>query len=334
MNADGSLRLEKPPRCLVLASGEDMPPGHSLRARLLILRIERGAMQLTRLSDCQRASSAGVYTTALAGYLQWLAPRIAELQAGQRDELAGLRDRLLTRLPSHGRTPATIARLQRAWRYWLKAAQECQALTAAEARTLWQRILAALITAGEEQAAYLRTQEPAERFIELLLAALTSGRAHLAPADESTEAEFAARWGRGGEKIGWATGDGLVYLQPDNSFRLAQEMAKGGEGLAVSAQTLWKRMDEAKLLAAHEDGHATVKRSVGTQGQKQRQRVLVLKAELLAGTLYREKRGIRGATLKRMLHCPSEGLAPRFAPRYAPPFCRLRGAAKSLKQSA
>jgi len=279
MNADGTLRLEKPPRCLVLASGEDVPPGHSLRARLLILRIEKGATDLARLSQCQRAAENGVYSQALAGYLQWLAPRIAELQANQRAELAAFRDRLLQRFPHHGRTPAIIARLQRAWGYWLKAAQGCGVLTTAEAQTLWRRIGAGLNEAGASQAAYLRTQEPAERFIELIIAALSSGRAYLAPADDSPNARLAACWGAEGEKIGWVTGTGEVFLQPDNSFRLAHEMARGGEGLSVSQQTLWRRLDEAGLLAARDGSHLTVKRVA----ENQRQRVLVLKVDVLTG---------------------------------------------------
>src|SRR5262249_34850875 len=42
MRADGSLRPEKPPRGLVLSTGEDVPRGQSLRARLLTLEVSPG----------------------------------------------------------------------------------------------------------------------------------------------------------------------------------------------------------------------------------------------------------------------------------------------------
>ena len=59
MRADGSLRSPRPPRCLVLATGEEIPKGQSLRARLLVLELERGDIGTDNLSICQKEASAG-----------------------------------------------------------------------------------------------------------------------------------------------------------------------------------------------------------------------------------------------------------------------------------
>jgi hypothetical protein len=42
MRADGTLRPAKPPRGLILSTGEDVPRGQSLRARQLILEVSKG----------------------------------------------------------------------------------------------------------------------------------------------------------------------------------------------------------------------------------------------------------------------------------------------------
>jgi hypothetical protein len=294
MNADGKLRVENPPRCLTLASGEDVPPGQSLRARLLIIRMRKNAMELDRLLECQQQAERGVYAAAMVGYLRWIAPRIDKLRRTAGSEIARLRDNLRTHLPGHGRTPAMIARLYRAWWLWLKAARECGAITEEELGIEWRRVQAGLIAVGREQSSYQQSQDPTKRFVELLTAAITSGRAHIADAVSGRQPNNAGIWGwrakeivlshggevawePQGERIGWVNGSKHVYLQPDASFQIAQKIAAGGEGLAVSQQTLWRRLGEAGMIAARDGSHLTVKRVI----EEARRRVIVLRAELL-----------------------------------------------------
>ena len=42
MRADSSLRPPKPPRGLILATGEDVPRGHSITARLCVVDVQKG----------------------------------------------------------------------------------------------------------------------------------------------------------------------------------------------------------------------------------------------------------------------------------------------------
>jgi hypothetical protein len=50
MDSTARLREPKPPRGLILSTGEDIPRGHSVRARLLILEVEKGLISLDRIS--------------------------------------------------------------------------------------------------------------------------------------------------------------------------------------------------------------------------------------------------------------------------------------------
>jgi hypothetical protein len=74
MRADGGSRPTYHPRGLIISTGEDIPSGQSLRARLLVLELTPGAIATTALSAAQSDAAEGLFAGALAGYLRWLAP--------------------------------------------------------------------------------------------------------------------------------------------------------------------------------------------------------------------------------------------------------------------
>ncbi|MBL8167622.1 MAG: hypothetical protein JNJ50_05685, partial [Acidobacteria bacterium] len=151
-------------------------------------------------------------------------------------------------------------------------------------------------TFGRTQNGYQVSENPALRFIELLQAALASGRAHLAATDSGKpEADQvdACGWRDGeaqGDRIGWIDGDD-VFLQPDAAYRCVQAMASNGEGVTVASKTLWKRLKEAGLLASvGSDDRQMVRKQIG----QTRLRVLHLKAEKLSGSVEGKKSGQSG----------------------------------------
>ena len=56
----------------IAATGEDVPRGHSLAARVAIFEVARGSVDFTCLSECQRDAAAGKYAAAMAGFVRWL----------------------------------------------------------------------------------------------------------------------------------------------------------------------------------------------------------------------------------------------------------------------
>jgi hypothetical protein len=155
MRADGGLRPARPPRGLILSTGEDVPRGQSLRARLLTLELAPGELDWPRLTACQHEAAAGRYAEALAGYVRWLAPRYAGLRDGLRAEAAALRDRACAE-GLHARTPGIVADLAAGWRHWLDYALAVGAIDAAEREALDRRVWDALQKAGASQAEHLR----------------------------------------------------------------------------------------------------------------------------------------------------------------------------------
>ena len=149
MRADSTLRPSKPPRGLILSTGEDTPRGHSLRARMLILDVAPGMMQWDTLTPCQDDAAAGVYTQALAGFVQWLAPQYGAIIAGLPAALRALRQQVLQ--GGHRRTPDIVANLALGMQYVLAYAHACRALTLDQCRTYWKRAWQALNTAATAQ---------------------------------------------------------------------------------------------------------------------------------------------------------------------------------------
>src|SRR5262249_20309162 len=144
MRADGGLRPAKPPRGLVLSTGEDTPRGQSLRARLLVLEVSPGDFgppppePNPLLTACQKDAAAGKDAAALAGFLRWLAPQYEAVRARLRVELAELRDRARAG-GQHARTPGIVADLALGLRYLLDFALAAGAITEAERAELWER---------------------------------------------------------------------------------------------------------------------------------------------------------------------------------------------------
>src|SRR5215218_906 len=111
MRPDTTLRPEKPPRALILSTGEDVPRGQSLRSRMLVLELAPGQLDWQRLSCCQRDAADGLYAQATAGFVQWLAPQYEWLRSALTEDHAALREAATISI-QHKRTPGIIADLQ------------------------------------------------------------------------------------------------------------------------------------------------------------------------------------------------------------------------------
>src|SRR5262249_20336248 len=116
--ADGSIRPAKPPRGLIVSTGEDTPRGQSLRARSGIIQVEKDSVVWERMTDCQQQAQTGVYAEATSAFLQWLAieNRIERLSSEAAESIGKLRGEWLAKGgDAHKRSATMLAQLQRAW---------------------------------------------------------------------------------------------------------------------------------------------------------------------------------------------------------------------------
>jgi hypothetical protein len=195
MRPDGSLRPQKPPRALIVSTGEDVPRGHSLRSRVLVVNVDSGDLDWQRLTESQRDGAAGRYARAMAAYLGWLAARYGEVQASLRREIEEEREGL-RREGQHPRTPEIVANLRVGLRYFLRFAVEVGAITETQADGFRKRWHAALAEVDLDQSRYHASEDPVEQFLDLVRASIQGGSAHLADQKSGREPESKpGQWG-------------------------------------------------------------------------------------------------------------------------------------------
>ena len=114
--ANGQLRVEYPPKCFLISSGEDRPPGESCAARRLDIHMVPGDIPLCSLTPYQQQALDGVYAQAMAGYIRWLAQqgldKVHEALKTERNQ-----QRTVAMKEGHPRTAGIVADLYCGWRF-------------------------------------------------------------------------------------------------------------------------------------------------------------------------------------------------------------------------
>jgi hypothetical protein len=283
-------RPEYYPRCLPISTGEDIPRGQSLRARLLNLPISPGSIDKGWLTKLQNSGADATLSKSMSAFLQWLAPQIENLKKTLPHRSIELREKARTS-SMHLRVPTTIATLMIGLEIFFRFAVEKDVITIAERDSHIAMGWTALCNLGVMQAEHQLGEDPSLKFFSLIEAALIGGQGHLVESRKGCAPERPSLWGwrnvardkesprwePNGRKIGWVSAD-EVLLHPTMAFAVAQGVARDqGDCLAISPETLWKRLVEKKLIIPSEsEKKNTVKRSVeGAEGNR-RPRVLLL----------------------------------------------------------
>lgn len=216
------------PRGLVVLTAETSPRKHSDIARTVSLVPQTAfigpdapADWRARFGHAERRAAEGVYASALAGFLRWIAGDFRALTG------AALLERVrqsAEQFPgAHGRTSQNSAELFEGWRAFLTYARDCGAITEAEGRQLGEQARDAFRETSAEQGTALGTADPVSRFLTLLSSLLRSGAVYVRDADTGEapggemgpDNEYAPalgwRWRRTGET---EAGDMLGVWEP------------------------------------------------------------------------------------------------------------------------
>lgn len=280
MARDGSLRASRPSRGLILTTGEEVPRGASLRARMMTVEVRRGDVDWDVLGGAQQDAASGSYAAAMAAYVVWLAPRLDTSRAARSAQIAALRAQVTT---AHRRTATAIASLAWGWQTWLRFAVETGAVTPTDRDALWERGWVALLAAAEAADAAVGETDPAQRFLTLVGSALASGRAHVATRQGGCPASNPGAWGWRsrdgvmqdiGQRVGWTEGEDL-WLDPEAAYAAARA---AGEGLTIDAETLRARLSDAGILQTKD---ASGRTGVRVRLEGRQRRVLHLRADVL-----------------------------------------------------
>jgi hypothetical protein len=250
---------------LILSTGEEIPRGHSVRARLWILEVQKGDIDHSQLTACQRDARAGLYSEAMGAFVRWFSGCYEDKRSKLNDRAAELRI-LMQSGAAHARTPDIMAHLQGGFEIFLEFAAESGAITSEGQHQLAKRCWDALLVTAAAQAKHQSETEPATRFLSMIRGCLASGRAHLAsrkctmpewsPESCGWRGDRSTRMTAQGECIGWIDGED-IYLEPTAAYQCVQNSARD-EMLAVSVGTLKKRLREKGLLASTDENRETL----------------------------------------------------------------------------
>ncbi len=290
---------EKPPRGLLLATGEDIPRGHSLRARAVLVAVASGDIDWNRLTICQQDAATGRYAQAMTGYIQWIAGRYDVIQARlEKHRLASRGTR--TSAGVHQRTPANLAQLAIGMEFFLEFALEIGAITSEDYDQYRDRVHVALDSLVDRQREEQAGSDQALRFVELLDQAIASGQVHVADRDGQppTDGHQPSAWGwrehttvvgkktvttwqPQGDRVGWLDGE-VLYLKADLAYGAAQVVGRQvGDALTLTKGTLVKRLAEHGLLAAKDEARQTYAIRRLIEGRQQS--VIAIAVNQLAG---------------------------------------------------
>lgn len=298
------------PRGSLLSTGEDRPSRASANLRTLGVWFDKedaergiaGTVDREVLTGCQADADDGLYAASMAAFVRWLAPRYEEVRDALPAQVLDLR-KLATRPGDHGRTPDIVADLVAGFEVFLAFALESGAVTAGEAErarlAVWDGLMDA---AAEMRSEQQEGGDPAELFIQLITAALSSNRAFLVDSKTGGDPdgiESACGWrkelkwqgngngqvhmwdtGPNAAKVGWTDGT-LVYLEPTASYNAAQQMLRDRADTLPAPETLRRMLFSAGKLArtdsrngAEGKGRLTARASL----EKQQRTVLILRA--------------------------------------------------------
>lgn len=266
---DCSARPDRPPRALVLSTGEDVPSGESIQARLVTVRMKPGDVDLAKLTGLQKNRRRLPH--AMLGYLMWLKSQMQGLHARMETRFIELRAELHQQ-GLHLRAPAAIAHLLLGMEYFCVFAKDMGVIDDEEAAALLQRARASLLANAAEQSLAAVDANPVRRFIDVLRTLLLQGK--VKTVDVAFALDTAEAHG-----IGWQDKD-YLYLLPDAAYSAVVEALRArGQAMPIAARMLWSRLVDEGFVYG-EDGRSTRKKHVG--GVKgHRERVLWLRRDAI-----------------------------------------------------
>ncbi len=262
LRPDGTPRTVRPPRCLTLVTGEALPDGESLRARMLTVRMDTNSLPINdALSSAQHDAESGTYAEAMSAWIQHL----ASIDPSKLREAWGN----TTSIDSgHPRIDTMLHEVVCTWREVLSWAVEIGAITKEEYAQRIDTLNTVISQLIREQQKELIDAAPWRRFLNLLTSALATGRVRLAAPGEIAQRSEPPI-------IGW-TIDGQVFLEPNTALGAVLALAREeGRPMSASMRLITDGLRAAGVLVSSDADHATVRKVIDGR----RVRVLAIDAE-------------------------------------------------------
>ena len=253
LNADRTLQLSRPPRALCIMTGEDLPNiGASGLSRFYIIDVKKGDVPVgEELTALQAAIRKGTLQSAMAGYLESLAPNMDKLPDMLQAEFLALRKEAGKRLTqgAHGRSVEAVAHLMLGWKMMLAYGASLSLIGEESMEGLMDRAWAALTEESLRHQREAVEDAPERRYLSAITEMLMSKQAWVIDQTGPPSA--------GPDKpglIGWVD-DKHYMLLPDMTYQAVQILfQRQGQVFPLSMRATHRMLMEKGLLLPGSDG--------------------------------------------------------------------------------
>ena len=258
LRADLSIRPDRPPRGLMISTGEDLPPGQSVMARVLAIEVVSGSVDLTKLSSAQKETAQ--LTHAMAGYIDWLKPRVNSLKEELLPKFIQYRNKFdHNRL--HGRIPEALSYLAIGIDLLVDFATDSGAISEQDRERICSQAREELVALGQAHGQRVGEADAAEVFLTALTDLLSSGACVLEQKNKIRKDDLI-------EIVGWCDSE-YAYLIPQVARgAVVKFMASSGGFFPFTPNALYKALDAHGALMKGRDGKSTA--SVKIAGRTRR----------------------------------------------------------------
>jgi len=251
MKADTSLREGLPPRGLALCSGEVMPLTGSSLARGFIHRLQKGEIDLEKLSKAQ--AQKNLLSQAMRGYLEWLAPQLDALPSQFEEAFTHLRQEANKRDATktrHSRLNESISHLHIGLNVFITFAIFQGTLSQEEGEKILQEGWDIFNQIADEQTQLEKAGEPSKKIAEASMELEAQGRIYWADMEDTPG------FLPGSVKVGWKNKESGIYYT--NLGVLLKEVAlhlRGQEEyLSISKMDFISYLNQNDLLIERDNG--------------------------------------------------------------------------------
>lgn len=177
-----------PPRGLIICPAEQMPMGHSIRARTFAVEARPGMVEVGEGSPLTLAQNndAKLYPHAMAAYIMWLAGQYDELQKTIPGKIREYED-TIRGSQSHKRSPGNTAKLFLGFEMGVEFAVEVGAISRQDGDDLLSSGLATLIEIGSVQDFTTAEEDPVTLYMTAIQQMIDQGTCYLRNKDKPGE---------------------------------------------------------------------------------------------------------------------------------------------------
>ena len=261
LRQDLSARPDRPCRALVVTTGEDLPRGESVQARLVAIHVERKDVNIGQLTKMQ--AQQHLLSQSMRAYVEWVRPRMTQFKTEVKKKYQEFRQSF--NVVGHLRAPSAMAHLLVGAYYFAEFAKDVGVMTDAEAKAHVETTRAALLANALEQVRATELSDPAKRFMDVLRAMYARRAIALKPVGQ-TLTPFTDG---GTPVVGWKD-DHFAYIEPGKIREIVNtHLTATNERLAIQPHGLWQRMAAEGFIVPGSDEDMTPK-FTGAKGTRLR----------------------------------------------------------------